>query len=157
MPYATNQQGHRIHYRLVGRRGPFVTLVMGIGVSGNFWGNVPRDLAEHPHGPHRVLVIDNRGTGGSDLPGRPWTIGDMADDVAAVLDDAGARESIVIGISLGGMIAQHVAIRHPSRVNALGLMCTTPGLPHGAIPNPVAITHLLRGFANGCAARTFCV
>jgi 3-oxoadipate enol-lactonase len=68
----------------------------------------------------------------------------MADDVAAVLEDARIRRAIVVGISMGGMIAQHVAMRHPRDVKALVLLATTPGHPHGTFPAPRALATLLR-------------
>ena len=100
-------------------------------------------LAGDPHHPRRVLAIDNRGTGKSDKPRRLWTMGTMADDVVAVLDHAGAEGAFVVGISMGGMIAQHVALRHPSRVRGLVLLATTPGFLMGALPEAKALGRLL--------------
>ena len=68
-----------------------------------------------------------------------YRMGTMADDVAAVLDHAGVDRAYVVGISLGGMIAQHVAIRHPSRVAGLVLLATTAGFPHVRLPSPLAL------------------
>ena len=134
MPIAFGARDHRIHYRDVGQRGPALVLVQGIGLDGRFWFDQPELLANDGERPWRVLVPDNRGVGSSDMPGRPWTMADMADDVAAVLDHAGVRRAVIVGISMGGMIAQHVALRHPDRVSGLVLMATTPGLPHGRLP-----------------------
>ncbi|MFV8750061.1 alpha/beta fold hydrolase [Nannocystaceae bacterium ST9] len=134
MPFAQGARDHRIHYRDVGERGPALVLVQGIGLDGRFWFDTPERLAADLDNPWRVLVPDNRGVGRSDLPSRPWSMADMADDVAAVLDHAGVRQAVIVGISMGGMIAQHVALRHPERVNGLVLMATTPGLPHGKLP-----------------------
>ncbi len=134
VPFATGSREHRVHYRKVGERGPALVLIQGIGLDGRFWFDLPESLANDPDKPWRVLVPDNRGVGRSDLPGRPWSMADMADDVAAVLDHAGVRQAVIVGISMGGMIAQHVALRHPERVSGLVLMATTPGLPHGKLP-----------------------
>lgn len=155
MPYATTTDGHRIHYTRYGTEGPVVVLVMGIGVPGSFWGPVPTMLTRDAARPLQVLVVDNRGTGQSDLPARPFRVRDMADDVAVVLDHAGVQLATVVGISLGGMIAQHVAIRHPARVRSLGLLCTTPGLPLGLPPSPRALKRLITGFAQGMRGRDF--
>jgi pimeloyl-ACP methyl ester carboxylesterase len=118
-------------------------LVQGLALDGRFWFEQPDKLANDPDKPWRVLVPDNRGVGQSDLPRRPWTMADMADDVAAVLDHAGVRQAVVVGISMGGMIAQHLALRHPDRVNGLVLLATTPGLPHGRLPGLETIRVLL--------------
>lgn len=141
MPYARGAKGVDIHYRLVGSGGPFVVLLHGIGLSGRFWFGLPERLAGD--GDRRVLVIDSRGTGYSPCPSRPWSMADMADDVAAVLDVAGAGDAVVAGLSMGGMIAQHVALRHPDRVRGLLLMATSAGLLHGQLTSPRAIWSLV--------------
>lgn len=155
MPFAPNRLGQSIHYRDVGDAERVVVLVMGIGVSGRFWGPLPEVLAKDAELPHRVLVVDNRGTGESARPLRPWTMAEMADDVAAVLDHASVEQARVIGMSLGGMIALHTAVRHPDRVQALGLICTTPGVFTGVMPPPSAVLALVRGFATGLKGESF--
>jgi pimeloyl-ACP methyl ester carboxylesterase len=102
----------------------------------------PARLASHT-APYRVITIDNRGTGRSDAPGGAYWMADMADDAARVLDAAGAARAYVVGVSMGGMIAQHVALRHGPRLEGLVLVSTTPGLPHGALPTPRALYALL--------------
>ncbi len=108
-----------------------------------FWFDIPEMLAADPQRPRRVLAIDNRGTGKSDKPRGVWTMGTMADDVVAVLDHAGVETAFVVGISMGGMIAQHVALRHPSRVRGLVLLATTAGFLMGALPEAAALGRLL--------------
>jgi pimeloyl-ACP methyl ester carboxylesterase len=75
----------------------------------------------------RVLAFDNRGVGRSDRPPAPYSVTMMADDAISVLDAAGIDRSHIYGISLGGMIAQEIALRHPARVKRLVLGATTPG------------------------------
>lgn len=154
MPHARTKDGKRIHYRVAGDPKSTRTVVMlqGLGLSGRFWFEMPERVAAATG--DRVLVIDNRGTGQSDRPRRPWRMTTMADDVAAVMDDADAVRAIVAGISMGGMIAQHVALEHPDRVEGLVLMATTPGLPHGRLASPRALATLARlPFMRGAEAR----
>jgi pimeloyl-ACP methyl ester carboxylesterase len=91
----------------------------------------------------RVVILDNRGVGRSDRPAGAYQMAHMADDVAAVLDSVKIDRAYVVGISMGGMIAQHVALRHGRRVEGLVLLATTPGLPHGRPPGPRTLATLL--------------
>ncbi len=142
MAYAFGRQGNRVYYETRGTSGPWVVLIQGLGLSSRFWFEQPeRLLAADP--PYRVLLVDNRGVGRSDRAGRPFRIADMADDVAAALRAASIPRAYVVGISLGGMIAQEVALRHPKMVQGLVLLATTPGLPHGHLPTPRALATLL--------------
>ena len=75
-----------------------------------------------------VIALDNRGVGQSDVVDRPFTIADMADDVACVLDGLGLPAAHICGASMGGMIAQELALRHPLRVTTLQLHCTTSSI-----------------------------
>ena len=102
---------------------PTLVLVHGLGYARPGWGVLPDLLARHV----RVVLLDNRGIGGSDVPPGPYTAAQMAGDVVAVLDAAGLRRAHVLGSSLGGMVAQELAITHPERVERLVLLSTTPG------------------------------
>ena len=102
-----------------------VLLVMGLGMNATGWWRTVPVLAES----FRVIAFDNRGVGRSGRPPGPYTLAEMADDAAAVLDAAGEERAHVYGISLGGMIAQELALRHPRRVASLVLGATTPGGP----------------------------
>jgi len=148
MPFAHGVGGARIYWEAhepvedVGDRPP-VVLIQGLGLSSRFWFDLPERIAGDAVRPYRVLVLDNRGAGRSDRPRGPYRMRDMADDVVAVLDAAGVRDAYVVGISMGGMIAQHVALRHGGRVRGLVLMATTPGLPHARLPGPRTVVMLL--------------
>ena len=135
MPFATASGNHRVHFQTFGSpANPALVLVQGLMLDGRFWFQLPQMLANDPDQPWFVIVPDNRGVGRSPLPTRLWTMGDMADDIAAVLDAAGVRRAVIVGISMGGMISQQVALRHPERVAGLLLMATWPGLPYGKLP-----------------------
>jgi pimeloyl-ACP methyl ester carboxylesterase len=127
----------RLAYEVHGEGSP-VLLIHGWGYGLWGWEPVARPLAAR----YRVVAFDNRGVGGSDIPPGPYTVTDMAEDAVAVLDAAGLRTAHVIGTSLGGMIAQEVALDFPDRVDRLVLACTTPGGP-GAYAMPRQTVRLL--------------
>lgn len=154
MPFAHDPRGARIHYEVHGDEGPWAVLVMGVGASSAMWFDLPQRLAGG-EAPRRVVTIDNRGTGHSDPLRRPTSIGEMARDVLCVMDAVGAARADIVGLSMGGMIAQHLALRHPERVEGLVLLATTPGVRFAGPPGPRAVRGILRsaiGPARGRAA-----
>ncbi len=100
-------------------------LIMGFTSNTARWTPQIPALAER----YRVIVFDNRGTGRTTQPDGPYTIPQMADDAAGLLDALGIGPAHIAGASMGGMIAQEFTLRHPQRVRTLTLMCTTPGGP----------------------------
>ncbi|HEX5377445.1 MAG TPA: alpha/beta hydrolase [Phenylobacterium sp.] len=79
-----------------------------------------------------VLAYDQRGLGQSGKPDRPYAMADYADDAAALMDELGWDDALVVGVSFGGMVAQEFVLRHPARVKRLVLACTSPGGAGGA-------------------------
>jgi 3-oxoadipate enol-lactonase len=134
----------RVYYESVGR-GPAVLLILGQGMSVEAgWRTIER-LSQQ----FRVLAFDNRGVGRSDHSMWPYLVAQMANDAVAVLDAANEPRAHVYGMSLGGMVAQEVALRHRDRVSSLVLGATTPGGP-GAIPqDPQVLTFFARVGAMG--------
>jgi 3-oxoadipate enol-lactonase len=105
---------------------PPLLLVMGLGTNGRLWAPAVRRLLASGY---EVTAVDNRGCGRSSTPWRPWTTRTMAADVVAVLDELEIERAHVQGASLGGMIAQEIALEFPERVSTLVLVSTTGGLP----------------------------
>src|SRR4051794_35826031 len=122
MPLA-ERDGARLYWEETGSGDP-VLLIMGLGMNATGWWRTIPVLAGAGF---RVLAFDNRGVGRSDRPPGPYSVPQLADDAVAVLDATGAERAHVYGLSLGGMIAQELALRHPERVDALVLGATTPG------------------------------
>ena len=119
-----------MNYELHGEGEP---LVLIMGFTGNLEGWRP--LLPAFAREYRVLIFDNRGAGLTDKPAGPYSTPMMADDTAGLMDALGIEAAHVYGISMGGMIAQELALRHPQKVKALVLGCTTPGGPN-SVPKP---------------------
>jgi pimeloyl-ACP methyl ester carboxylesterase len=133
MPTVTRPDGAEIAWYDEGSGTP-VLLVMGLAYPAAAWfRQVPALAAKH-----RVLRVDNRGAGDTGLvPGSPYTVETMAEDCLAVLDQAGVDRAHVVGISMGGLMAQELGLEHPHRVRSLTLMATHPGIADGVWPQEV--------------------
>ncbi|MEV6672184.1 alpha/beta fold hydrolase [Streptomyces sp. NPDC051162] len=125
MPYAMTPDGVRIAYQLQGGGAPLV-LLAGQANSHRWWDGIREDF----HGARSTITIDYRGTGDSDAPETPSSTEQFARDVTAVLDDLGIDRADVYGTSMGGRVAQCLAVHHPQRVRSLVLGCTSPGGPN---------------------------
>ena len=123
-------EGVNLAYDVEGSGGPLL-LIQGLGYGRTGWGPVPALFAQR----HTVVTFDNRGFGGSDVTPGPYTTSQLARDALAVLDDAEIERADVIGISLGGMIAQELVLEAPERVRKLVLCSTTAGGPE-SLPMP---------------------
>src|SRR3954453_4801247 len=121
---------------------PTMLLIMGLGAQLIHW---PDDFCRQlPAGGLRVGPFENRDPGRSTpLPGRRYTLADMADDAVGLLDALGVDSAHVVGASLGGMVAQTMAIRHPGRVCSLASLMSTTGRRGVGRTSPRVFRHLL--------------
>ena len=123
-PSADAQSGPvRLTYRVFNADGDGRPLLMIMGLSGvkEDWQDLPEALAaDRP-----VAIFDNRGMGESDVPDGPYTMDQLAGDAEAILDALGWPGAHVMGISMGGLIAQTLALRAPERIDRLVLGCTS--------------------------------
>jgi pimeloyl-ACP methyl ester carboxylesterase len=129
----------KLYYESTGSGQP-VLLISGLGMAATTWWRTIPVLAQGL----RVLSFDNRGVGRSDVTRGPYSLEQMADDALAVLDAAGEESAHVYGISMGGMIAQTLALRHPERVRALVLGASTAGGPRHQLADDATLEFLKR-------------
>lgn len=133
--------GTWINWRATGAPGGDpVLFIMGLGGSARAWWR----LLPHLEADHRLIVFDNRGTGDSDRVRGPLGMADLVGDALAVLDDAGVQRAHVVGVSMGGMVAQHLALEHRERVRSLVLGSTTAIGRTGEVPWRMLATGGLR-------------
>jgi 3-oxoadipate enol-lactonase len=110
-----------LYFELQGAGSRPVVWIMGLGTDLHGWEPQMKALASAER---RNLVFDNRGVGRSAKPPGPYTTAQLADDCARLMDSVGIARADVVAISLGGAIAQELALRHPARVASLALIAT---------------------------------
>ncbi len=133
MPYC--QRGEvRLYYEIQGR-GPDLLFISGLaGGTWSWFAQIPF-FQEH----YRIITLDNRGAGRSDLPPGPYRMADFAADALCLIDHLKVERAFVVGISMGGMIAQELALLAPDRLTALVLAVTHCGAPERLPPAPGVI------------------
>lgn len=119
----TRIDGRLVHWREHGSQGaPAVVLVNSLGTDFRIWDEVAAALARD----WRVVLYDKRGHGLSEVPPGPYAIADFSDDLIALADHLGLRRFALLGLSIGGLIGQDLALRRPDRLTALVLADTAP-------------------------------
>ena len=118
---------------------PATTLVLlgSLGSDRSMWDEQVRDLSRH----RQVVTVDHRGHGSSEVIPGPCTIADLAGDLLALLDSLGVETFHIAGLSLGGAVAQWLAVNEPDRVRSLALLCTAAkfGEPSGWAERAAAV------------------
>jgi pimeloyl-ACP methyl ester carboxylesterase len=137
----------RIHYHGYGTGEPLLLITGFSGDLYNWKKTIP--LLEKDH---KVITMDNRGSGATECPSTPFSMETLADDAAGLLDALGIAKSHVLGWSMGGNIAQEVALRHPEKVGALVLMSTYMKEPDRSRFAIDAMIHCVR---EGASMETF--
>ena len=142
MPRA-HANGIELEYESFGElRDPPLLLIMGLGSQMIVWPDeLCRMLAAKGF---RVIRYDNRDVGLSTKPAAGYTLDDMADDAAGLLDALDLPSAHVVGASMGGFLAQLLALRHPARVRSLCIIMSSTGAPDVGRPAPDILPMLLQ-------------
>jgi len=110
-----------LYYEIHGKGAPLL-LIAGLGSDSSSWSGIINKLSTH----FKVIVFDNRGVGRSEIPDKRYTIRQMANDAVRLLDYLKIKRAHIVGHSMGGYIAQELAINHSERVDKLILESTAP-------------------------------
>ena len=132
-------QGVQIVYRRIGRGPPLLVLNGFAATSADWDPSFIVQLASR----HELILLNNRGIGGSTDDGKSFDIGKLADDAAQVIETLGFERTSVLGWSMGGFIAQTLALEHPERVDKLILLATDPGGTDADLASPAVWSQLI--------------
>ena len=137
--------GSELHYVRAGEGEPLL-LIPGMSSTRLTWG---RPFLMALKRTFDCIAFDHRGTGGSGAARMPFTIADLAGDALGLLDALGVERAHVFGVSMGGMVAQELALAHPDRMLTLTLGATYCGGPEGTLMAEEALRTLSEALASG--------
>lgn len=143
------QTAPRLSYQVLGQQGSPVLFIMGFGMPGAVWGPQVDELQKD----HRCCHYDHLGVGDSDRGPFFPTIPAMADHAVRILDDLSWDRAHVVGVSMGGMIAQELALRSADRCRSLTLIATHGGAPIASMPTRKGMRLFIQGLFGGHKAR----
>jgi 3-oxoadipate enol-lactonase len=130
--------------------GPPLLLIMGMSGTKHHWGD---GVLEHLRRDFETIVYDHRDAGDSTRTGQPFTIADLAEDAAGLLDALELEAAHVMGISMGGMVAQELALAHPELISSLTLGCTYCGGEGSVLASEGVMRKLAEAMSSGDRAR----
>jgi pimeloyl-ACP methyl ester carboxylesterase len=148
---SVDASGTELHYLRAGEGEPLL-LIQGMSATHLAWGRPFLDELERSFD---VIVFDNRGMGLSGQAELPFTIADLAADTAGLLDALELESAHVAGISMGGMIAQELALAHPERIRTLTIGASYCGGPEATLMAPEDLQMLGTAYASGVPERVF--
>jgi len=143
--------GTELYYERSGSGEPLL-MIQGMSATRLAWG---RPFLSELEGSFECIVFDNRGMGESGEAAMPFAIADLAADTAALLDALGLESAHVLGISMGGMIAQELALAHPERIRTLTIGASYCGGPGSTLMAPEDLEMLGAAVASGERDRVF--
>jgi 3-oxoadipate enol-lactonase len=129
-----------------GGDGPPLLLIMGMSGTKHHWGE---PLLEDLRRDFETITYDHRDTGDSTRTGEPFTIAELAGDAAGLLEALELEEAHVMGISMGGMVAQELALAHPEAIRTLTLGCTYCGGEGSSLTSEAVMQRLVQGMSSG--------
>lgn len=148
---SVDASGTELHYLRAGEGEPML-LIQGMSATHLAWGRPFLDELERSFD---CIVFDNRGMGLSGRAELPFTTADLAADAVGLLDALEIESAHVVGISMGGMIAQEVALAHPERIRTLTIGASYCGGPEGTLMAPEDLQLLGTAYASGDRERVF--
>jgi 3-oxoadipate enol-lactonase len=143
--------GTELHYERAGAGEPLL-LIQGMSANHMAWGRPFSELLERDF---EVIAFDNRGMGLSGRVSEAFSIAEMAADTARLLEALGLESAHVLGISMGGMIAQELALAHPEKLRSLTLGCTYCGGEGSQLMDPADFQGLVEAMGSGDQDRVF--
>jgi len=121
--------------------GPPLLMIMGLTANLDWW---PPELLEALEKRYRLILFDNRCAGRTPPGDGPFTMRQFARDTAGLMEALGVERAHVMGVSMGGMVAQELALNHPEKVDRLVLCCTFCGGVHAAMPGAGVLVKMAR-------------